>query len=173
MNKVITACAVILALVTSAAASILTIRIWQDEADTRWSINNRNVSMVELEGLLLKLASIDTNQFLYIVPETNVPSTILVQTLGVVQRAGLHNLGLICSGIDGTNAGTWQITLDARINHLPTCIANEHSLSGFQRENIADLEILPKMKKVEDGQHVPPVGRGEAPRPLRLVVSLK
>ncbi len=133
----------LLVLATTCAASTLMIRIIQNGTDICWSINNRNVTVDKLEELLVRLASINTNQFLYIVAQTNVPASKLVQTIGVVQRTGFHNLGLISSGVDGTNAGTWQITLDAKRKHFPTCVANEHSLSGFKEEAITQLEILP------------------------------
>ena len=143
---------ILLIIVATCSASILTIGILQDASDTLWSINGRDVTITELEDMLAKIASFDTNQFLYLVTETNTPSSKLVQTIGLIQRAGLHSIGVVCAGVDGTNAGTWWVTLDARKKHLPTCTSSKGALSGFQRDNDFQLEYLPNEKQEKERQ---------------------
>jgi len=117
---------------TATTATILTIRLEQNNDETRCYIGNRQTDKYELERLLTKLSSIESNQFLFIIAASNVPASAVVETLGIVQKTGLHDLAVVCPGTYGTNTGTWRITLDATKERIPSCIQGVESESGFQ-----------------------------------------
>jgi len=117
---------------------MIVIRLVQESDTTQYAFSDRFVSKDEVARVLEKLASIDTRQFIIITTQTNVPASEVVGMIGLVQRTGLHNLALICQGTDGTNAGTWQVTIDAVKKPIPTCIKGVESESGFQIGNPAD-----------------------------------
>ena len=130
---------------------MLRIQISYDGDATSWTINERKVTPKELDHLLVRLGQIDTNQFLYIIAASNVPASDLVATIGIVQRAGLHDIGLICRGYDGTNSGIWQITIDALPKGLPTCLGGDRSDSGFQKDWQSTLtELLPLVEEIKE-----------------------
>jgi hypothetical protein len=85
-----------------------------------------------------RVASIDSNQIVRVVASTNVTANALVQTVGVIQRAGFHNVILASSGTDNGTNGTWQVTIDCRGWLLPGCIP---STGGFTTRSLKDLEM--------------------------------
>jgi len=146
MNRSTSISLVFFALVMTSVAYVVTIRLDQEGDQTIYSINNHNITVSTLESVLQRVSSIDSNLFLYIVLGSNVPASSLVATIGLVQRSGLHDLGLVSHGADGTNSGKWVVTVDALKGLIPSCIANENSPSGFIIENTSEFEPLPDKK---------------------------
>lgn len=123
--------AIIIGFASIAWAKIITIQLTQDNDITHVAINDKSITKPELEQLLTKVASLDTNQFIFVVTSSNVPASELASTLGLIQEHGFRKLGLICPGTKGTTNGTWEITLDARKGKIPSCIQGVETDSGF------------------------------------------
>ena len=125
-------------LTTSCSAQSVTVSIDQPADGTDWKINRRKVSEIELNRLLTKIASLDSNQIVQVVAHTNVSATALVQTLGIIQRAGFQKLIIVSSGTDNSTNGTWRLTADFIDRGLPGCIP---AAIGFTAKDIKDLDV--------------------------------
>ncbi len=61
-------------------------------------INDRDVSVRQLEALLVKLAEIDKNQTILIMCANASPHEKLVEVLDICAKVGLNNLSVVSSG---------------------------------------------------------------------------
>ena len=130
---------------TACTAKMIVIRLVQESETTKYAFSDKYVSKDDVARVLNKLASIDNRQFIIVSTQTNVPASELTGMIGLIQRTGLHNLALICQGTDGTNSGTWNVTIDAIKKSIPTCIQGVESESGFQIENRPDPAKIEKI----------------------------
>ncbi|MEI6218261.1 MAG: hypothetical protein WCP86_05135 [bacterium] len=123
---------------TSCSAQSLIVRVDQNAGKAEWTINRRQVSEPDFDRLMKRLASIDSNQVVQVVAHTNVTASTLVQTIGVIQRAGLYKIILASPGMDKSTNGTWRVTIDCTGWQLPGCIPYK---GGFSTKDMKDLEL--------------------------------